>query len=108
MANEAFATGLVESLLLLDPEDLRLDALNGLAHLRAQPELSDGKFPEGHEMLFHHAENRCQHPSLVFCVLTIQIAGLPFKWIHAPFRPHLLISTIVSHVDDDGVLVGAG
>ena len=75
-------------LAFLDLEDLRLDTLDGLAHLCTQAELTDGEFLECHEMLFHYTENRCESPTLMLRILSSHITPLPFEGIHAEVRDH--------------------
>ena len=75
VANHAFPTGLVESLLRADLEDLRLDAFEGLAKLRAEAELADGEFLERLQMLSGNADDGRKHPGLAFRILAVDIAG---------------------------------
>ena len=67
---------------LFNLQYLRLYPLDGLAHLRTQADLPNRELPEGRQMLLDDAEDRCQHPTLMLCVLAVEVAQLPFERVH--------------------------
>ena len=67
---------------LLQPQNLRLNSLDGLSDVGAESELADRKFLESREMLDRDANDGRQHPGLVLCILPIDVAGLALERVH--------------------------
>ena len=73
---------------MLHFKDLRLDALEGLAHLGAQAYLPDRKLLEGSDVLHSDAQYRRQDPALVFRVLPVHVTPLPLERVHQQVGDH--------------------